>query len=247
MVAGVRERREKRPSISGLGGPDRLPPTVVLVNGAGPGLGKTTLTRLLADALGGRGAAVELFVEEDILRRPEFEPVIQEFRTRPRVELQTLLDASREYVAECGRRAKDFYILDALFPYWLSLEAWAYTDAEVSQFLSDLGDLADEVHWIELYLEGDLNSGLERAAEREGPGWIESQISKISGFRLVDIPPRDSHGVAAYYRRTADRRRVLRAAVPWRVEVIQADLGPEASLAQALRFLDISQAEAARR
>ncbi len=74
-----------------------------------------------------------------------------------------------------------------------------------------------------------------------------SQISKISGFPLVDIPPRDSQGVAAYHRQTADRRRVLRAAVPWRVEVIQADLGPEACLAQALRFLDISQAEAARR
>jgi len=93
----------------------------VLVNGAGPGLGKSTLVQQLAAALRERGHRVEVFLEAGILRRPEFERVMAEFGSMPRVDLATLLDAAVAYLANCTSEVADAYILDALFPYWLSL------------------------------------------------------------------------------------------------------------------------------
>src|SRR5438874_1240538 len=50
--------------------------TVVLVFGSGPGLGKSTLARGLAEALTQRGRRVRLFEEEDIWSAREFESVM---------------------------------------------------------------------------------------------------------------------------------------------------------------------------
>lgn len=213
-------------------------PLVILVNGAGPGLGKTTLVRSLAAALEQKGLTVELFVEEDILIRSEFAAVMHEFRTRPRVELGTLLEAARTYLAECVRRGRDVYVLDALFPYWLSLSAWGYDEDDVQQFLTALGPVAGDVRIVDLYLEGDLQAGVLRGAAREGVGWIESQIAKISGFPQIRAAPRSAADVAAYYQAESDERAHVRLAAPWPMHTIDACRSRQECLAEALRLLD---------
>ncbi|MBO0687736.1 MAG: hypothetical protein J2P45_31695 [Candidatus Dormibacteraeota bacterium] len=196
--------------------------SVIMINGAGPGLGKSTLARALAADLAARGLSVELFVEGDILRRAEFLGVIQEFRTRPRVELGTLLAATRAYFDSCLRRGHDVYVLDGLIPYWLSLAAWAYADTEVARFLSDIANLAGELELVEIYLEGDLEAGIERAAAREGGGWIEGQIAKVSGFQQLAAPPRNAKALAVYYGEVAEWVGGFRESVLWPVRVCNA-------------------------
>jgi hypothetical protein len=175
---------------------------------------------------------------------PEFDVVMDEFRSRPRVALATLLAASRQYLDESARRWRRFYVLDALFPYWFSLDAWGYPDAEVRGFHADLAALGGSVVLVEIYVEGDLAASLNRAALREGPDWIDSQIARITSFRNADHPPRNVADVVAYYRATADRRRQLRDLVPWPIKIIDADLGPQIVLEQALAFIAEQQAEA---
>ncbi|MFZ0215947.1 MAG: hypothetical protein WAM30_08380, partial [Candidatus Dormiibacterota bacterium] len=134
---------------------------MVLVNGAGPGVGKSTIARALVTTLRKRGLTAELFAENDILRRREFRNVIDEFRNRPRVELSTLLAASGAYLCECVRRSKDVYVLDSLLPYWLSLAAWNYSIVDVEQFFADLVDIAAGVRIIEIFVEGNLTAGIQ--------------------------------------------------------------------------------------
>jgi hypothetical protein len=218
--------------------PRELKPLVILVNGAGPGLGKTTLVRSLATALEQKGLTVELFSESDILTCSEFAAVMQEFRARPRVELPTLLEAAQAYLAACAQGGRDVYVLDALLPYWLSLSAWGYDESEVQQFLANLGAVAGGVRLVELYLDGDLQAGVLRAAAREGAGWIESQIAKISGFPQVGRSPRNGADVAAYYRAASDERAAVRFAAPWPTYTIDARRSQQECLDESLRLLD---------
>lgn len=218
---------------------------MVMVNGAGPGLGKSTLARALTAELRVRGFSADLFVEEDVLWRAEFAGVIEEFRTRPRVELGTLLAATHAYFDTCLRRGHDVYVLDGLIPYWLSLAAWAYTDVEVARFLSDLADLAGDMELVEIYLEGDLEAGIARAAVREGSGWIEGQVAKVSSFRQLAAPPRNVEALATYYGEVARWTGGFRESVPWPVRVCDADKGPQAVLACALESSGWARSDAA--
>lgn len=52
---------------------------LISVIGNSPGVGKSTLCRALAEWLTGLGASVDHFEEPDILTRPAFRPVAEEF------------------------------------------------------------------------------------------------------------------------------------------------------------------------
>ena len=71
---------------------------VVMVTGAVPGLGKSTLSRRIARDLRRAGLAVELFEESHILERPEFATVMAEFRSGRAATPDQLLDATEAYL-----------------------------------------------------------------------------------------------------------------------------------------------------
>ncbi|MFI6273639.1 ATP-binding protein [Streptomyces sp. NPDC050988] len=54
---------------------------MISVIGSSPGVGKSTLCRALADWLAGLGASVDHFEEADVLARPAFRPVAEEFES----------------------------------------------------------------------------------------------------------------------------------------------------------------------
>lgn len=74
---------------------------LISVIGSSPGVGKSTLCRAVADWPAGLGASVDNFEEADILGRPAFRPVAEEFAggagdVRP----GTLIECTRSYVEE---------------------------------------------------------------------------------------------------------------------------------------------------
>lgn len=115
--------------------------------------------------------------------------------------------------------------------------------ARVTGFLSDLADLASELDLVEIYLQGDLEAGIERATAREGSGWIDGQIAKVSTFGQLASPPRSASDLAAYYGVTADWAAGFRDVIRWPVKLCSAEYGPQSVLACALEFLGQARSE----
>jgi len=200
------------------------PPALVLITGSGPGLGKSTLARTLADGLRLAGYEVALFAEEEIETNPAFAWVMEEFQSSGRVELPALLKASSKYLGSLDERHVEVAILDALFAFLPSLLAWGHTDHEIAEFFQHMARLFSERPVLEIHLIGDLVDGLARAGAREGNDWLDRHVLKVSTYegapRVSDI--RD----AASYLEDLEHRSVsLLHNAPWRVEFLDVDSG----------------------
>lgn len=204
---------------------------VVLVNGAGVGLGKSTLAKALHRELEEAGYQAAHFEENDILTDPSFASVIRDFQTRTRVELATLLDAARAYLDVARAGGATVYVLDALFPYLPSLLAWGYSDEEIIGFFHSLADLFQGGPVIELYLHGDLRRGVERATAREGEKWLAQLLTRAS--RHTPTPVESVDDLVAASQAAAARARILVNSAPWTVALLNADEGADAVLTAA--------------
>jgi thymidylate kinase len=185
----------------------------VAVAGAAPGVGKSTLATALAGWLSAQGLAVDHFREEEILSRPEFAAVAAEFRAGGGVALATLRAAVAGYVTSIRAARTDVVVADALLPFVPSLLAWGHSEAAIADFLADLAGVLEPVTPILLFLDGDPQTALPRAAAREGgPEWLDWFLAKLG---VPDVP-----AAAAVLTRQRD---VTLRVVPWPVHVIETD------------------------
>jgi thymidylate kinase len=177
----------------------------VAVDGVAPGVGKSTLCAGLVRGLAADGWSVDHFREEEILTRPAYAAVADEFRSAGVVRPQTLLAATRRFV---GESTADVVVVDALFPYLPSLRAWGHSPAQLTRFLADLARIVTPVV---LYLDDDPRPALERAIAREAdPAWFTWYAAKLGAADLAD---------AAAYLRT-ERGIVLRLLADWDLHVL---------------------------
>ena len=181
----------------------------VAVAGAAPGIGKSTLAGALAGWLSAQGLAVDHFREEEILSRPEFAAVAAEFGAGGEVAPATLRAAMVDYVASIRAAGTDVVVADALLPFVPSLLAWGHSETAISEFLADLASVLEPVTPLVLFLDGDPETALPRAAARENPQWLAWFLAKLG---VPDLP-----AAAAFLR--AQRDLILRV-VPWPVHVI---------------------------
>ncbi len=209
-----------------------MDPTLVLVTGASPGLGKSSLAAALVAALRTSGLHAELFREEDIRSDHAFAALMREFESTGAVQLDSLLAAAKIYLDSVRTLDLDVLVLDALFPYLPSLLAWGYRDADIAMFFARLTTVFVGFDVVELHLSGEVSNALTRAAQREGGDWLDGHLARATQFRsprpistIVDL--------VAYYEGCAERSRTLLAAAPWRVEFLDAGRGEEAVLASA--------------
>jgi hypothetical protein len=206
--------------------------TLVLVTGASPGLGKSSLAAGLVVRLQGENHHADLFREEEILSDCAFAPMMEEFRSTGEVPVDALLAAADVYLTSVRALPTGVLVLDALLPYLPSLLAWGYTNDEIAAFFGRLARSFAGFVVIELHLTGDVRSALSRAAEREGADWIDNHLAKAARFRSPR-PISTIDDVVAYYDECAIRSRTLLAAAPWRVVFIDTDQGEEPVLASA--------------
>ena len=207
-------------------------PTLVLVTGASPGLGKSSLAEALVVTLRTDGRPARLFSEGDIMSERAFSAVMDELRSTGEVRLDSLLAAADAYLTSAQQQSDDVLVLDALFPYLPSLFAWGHTDDAIAAFFDRLATVFGGFDVIELHLVGDVRAALARAAEREGGDWLDRHLAKVARYR-PRLPMTTAEEVAAYYDACAARSRTLLACAPWRTVYIDSDRGQEHVLAVA--------------
>ena len=71
---------------------------LITVWGASPGVGKSTLCAGLSQWLADAGLRVDHFREEEILTRPQFAAVAEDFKATGAVDLGTLIATTAQFV-----------------------------------------------------------------------------------------------------------------------------------------------------
>jgi thymidylate kinase len=168
--------------------------------GIAPGAGKSTLCEGLCARLAGAGLRVDHFREEEILTRPEFAQVAEEFRGTGAVELPTLLEATARFADAIRAAGDDVVVADALLPFVPTLLAMGHGDRAVAAFTRELAEKLAALSIVLIYLDGSAGTALARAAEREGPQWLDDYIGKLARYE-VQPPVRDLASATAYLRR----------------------------------------------
>lgn len=101
-------------------------------------MGKSTLCAGLAQWLTETGLRVDHFCEEEILTRPQFAAVAEEFKATGIVELATLIAAASDFVDAVVASGDDVVIADALMPFVPTLLAMGHCEETIDVFMSDL-------------------------------------------------------------------------------------------------------------
>jgi hypothetical protein len=206
--------------------------TLITVWGASPGIGKSTLSARLVDCLAATGLRVDHFREEEILTRPEFAEVAREFGDAGTVGLATLGEATDRFVRTMLAGPYDIVVADALVPYVPTLLALGHGDEVIDTFLCEITAVLAPVCPVMVFLDGVAEVGLARAAEREGPGWLDWYVGKLAGYG-VSPPVSGPESAADYLRR---ERRVTLDAVArhgWSLVLVERsdELTPDQVLA----------------
>lgn len=198
-------------------------PLLILINGAVPGLGKSTLAQGLAGRLRDSGLDVELFQEQEILDRVEFAAVIEEWRSTNRAASGTLLAGTSKYLEWSRRRSAKVDVFDSLLPFLPSLLAWGRSDAQIAEFFRQLARLMHgfDVHHVQL--EGNARRSLNRAREREGGAWLEQLVTKVRNYGDEGSNASDLESLIKYFESATTRSHELLATAPWSVCFVDAD------------------------
>ncbi|WP_416961421.1 hypothetical protein [Streptomyces sp. Agncl-13] len=173
---------------------------LVSVWGAAPGVGKSTLCAGLSRSLAGAGLRVDHFREEEILSRPQFAAVAEEFGATGAVGLETLLAATARFVESVLARGDDVVVADALVPFVPTLLAMGHGEEAIDAFMADLADVLAPVRPVVVFLDGDAGAALSRAGEREGPEWLGWYVGKLAAYE-VSPPVSDLASAVTYLRR----------------------------------------------
>ncbi|WP_406138738.1 hypothetical protein [Streptomyces sp. NBC_01089] len=170
---------------------------LITVWGASPGVGKSTLCAGLSQRLAETGLRVDHFREEDILTRPQFAAVAQEFKTTGTVAPRTLIAATAKFVDEAVASSDDVVIADALMPFVPTLLAMGHNEETIAVFMTDLTEALAPVRPVMLFLDGNAETALSRAATREGEQWLDWYVGKLANYE-VSPPVADVSSAVQY-------------------------------------------------
>ncbi|MEK0099730.1 hypothetical protein WDA79_14775 [Streptomyces sp. A475] len=211
---------------------------LITVWGASPGVGKSTLCDGLSRWLTDAGLRVDHFREEEILTRPQFAAVAEEFKATGRVRRQTLIAATAQFVDAIMTSGDDVVIADALMPFVPTLLAMRHGEEAIDAFMIALTEVLARVRPVMVFLDGNAERALARAARREGEHWLDWYVGKLAGYE-VSPPVADVASAVKYLLR---ERAVTLGAVrrkDWGLVVIERadELPPDEVLQVAQRGL----------
>lgn len=192
----------------------------IAVAGNSPGAGKSTLCTALARRIGGTGAVVDHFQEADILTRPAFRAVAEEFAAGTgSVHPATLTAATRAYAEQARTDGVDVLVTDALIPFVPSLVAWGHHEQAITEFVCGLAEAVEPTQVTVLYLRDDPETALRRAVGREGPQWADWYVGRLQESPGTGTVA-DLASAAAHLRRESRLTLRVLGATRWNVIVL---------------------------
>lgn len=193
------------------------------VVGTSPGIGKSTLCAAVVREERGRGRSVDHFEEGDVLTRPAFRAVAEEFEGGERpVRPRTLVDGLAGYVHDVRAAGVDVVVADSLIPFIPSLVVWGHDEREITTIVADVAAVLATVDVRLVYLRGDPATALARAVKREGPDWACWYVAKLGawpGTRSVH----DLASAADHLRRETDLTLRVLSTTGWPTLVLDVD------------------------
>ncbi len=215
-------------------------PQLLMMDGISPGIGKSTLGESLADSLRAEGIAVDLFPEEQLFTRADFTVVAEGFRTKAYPTPEEFLDAYERTIGSCLAN-QAWLICDWNCAGMASDLTWALADpARLDGLVRDVRKLADGYPATVLFLDGDIETAIRRAARQRGPEWVARQVRIAEGKGVAPGP--DIYRIVAYERACrplGERDLRALAAGGWRVVSVDAQRSPADVLAQARQALGL--------
>lgn len=215
-------------------------PHVLMMEGVSPGIGKSTLAESLAKSLQAEGLAVDLFPEEQLFTRTDFSVVAAGFRRKASPTPEAFLDAYGKTIGRCLAN-QAWLICDWNCAGMASDLTWALADpARLYGLVRDVRRLADGYAASVLYLDGDIETAIRRAAHQRGPDWLARMVRIADGHGVG--PGRDIDRIVAYEQGShPTNQRDLRtlAAGGWRVLRLDARHPADDVLVQARRALGV--------
>ena len=118
------------------------------------------------------------------MTRPQFAAVARELRVAGAVGLDTLTAATTRFVEAILAAGDDVVVADALVPFVPSLLAWGHSSQAIDAFTDGLAEVLAPVGPVLVYLDGSAETGLERAARRDGQQWLDAYVSKLARYRV---------------------------------------------------------------
>lgn len=156
---------------------------VLLVYGAGSGLGKSTLAGAIATRLQSEGTSTSLFTEESAVHDPAFRAYAEQVRAGNGADARVLLECCERFVADLAHRDAEVAVVDSLLPCWDWLYSAGATDAVVFKFTKRLTDLLRGLRPILVLVEADLLVALRRAVGERGNAWALDLAQLRTGAR----------------------------------------------------------------
>ena len=208
-----------------------------MIDGVGPGIGKSTLAVSLAQAIVARGLPVDLVPEEAVFDRPEFADAAVGFRTKQFDIERDALPRAYEALVRRNAEAGAWVVVDWSAGSMAEDLPWAEDIVVLTDHLRRVREIVADLDPIVLILEGELDTALDRAIAQRGEQWLQRHTALAGGGDAAQSP----RGRALRAQRRRDQRvRVAFAGAGWAVELIDAMRSPETVLASALRMIGLA-------
>jgi thymidylate kinase len=208
----------------------------VMIDGVGPGIGKSTLAENLAAELTTRGIPVDLIPEDALFTRPEFTEAATGFRTSQYLVEQTALPAAYSALVERSRATGAWVVFDWSAASMAEDLPWAEDINALTDHLRHVHEVVADLDPIVLLLDGDRDAALDRAVAQRGQDWLERRV-KLAGDEDAPLRERAHHA----QRLRDERVRRALAAAGWRLESVDGMLAPQEVVSHALRVLGLSR------
>lgn len=207
---------------------------LIILAGASPGAGKSTLSELLFDQFTRHQLPTHWIYEEDILHAETFRPVVHVFQQGKGDAIAAILAATAQFVQE-SRHANLITITDSIFPCYTWLVAAGYSQIQIAEFSRQLAHLLSPLQPLIIYLNSDVAHCLNRAVAQRGSAWLEELMAGMQSYTYSQTHPiQDSADVVAFFKTTSQLHRDLLAEWPHPVLMLDTTTMPVDQLASLL-------------
>lgn len=134
-----------------------------------------------------------------VLVTARVEAVTAGFEATGVVEPETLVAATARFVDAVVASGDDVVIADALTPFVPTLLAMRQSEEAIDAFMTDLSEVLARVRPVMVFLDGNPESALSRAAAREGEQWLDWYVGKLASYE-VSPPVTDIASAVTYLR-----------------------------------------------